>query len=199
MSKSPLATKVAAAIKHGKSIKNASRNRNAEDEQAAIVNARQILASIYGKETHFFDRNGTDLDKNNCIDMDWNGYRVAVRNQPNNFQNYRKDIRLRLETATGNPAEWYKLPKVNPGPDLYVFTYTDGSCGKLLGWHLINVRKLIRVITDPDVLYKEIRSNNTGTMDQTTSFRILDVSIYPQIVCRSSMPDITAIAPLPLL
>ena len=193
-----LLDRLAAARAYSQSrIQNASRNRNHADDDAAIQNARTILAGVYGPERSFTDYNGTALDKYNCIDIEWNRYRVAVRNQPNNFAIWRKDIRLRYETSNGYAGEWSKLQTVNPVPDIYVFTYTDGSAGTLLGWHIINIQKLIKLITDPFVLYKEIGRNNSGIMDQTTAFRVLDVSIYPQIVARSSMSDVTAIAPLP--
>ena len=161
-----------------------SNQRNSTDEKHSIKHARQILSSIYGEETHFFDRTGSDMDFNNCIDIFWKGFRVAVRDN-NNGLTYWNDIRIRAGTVNGERlSEVDKLLTANPLPDLYVFTYTEPVTYKLVGWNLINIRSLITLLSDPKAQYRLLQPRSGGYGE--TPFRIYNLLQHPQIVCASS-------------
>lgn len=172
-----------------------SHQRNAKDELHSINHARHILETIYGPESHYFNRTGSDLDYNNCIDIFWKGFRVAVRDN-NNGLTYWNDIRIRAGTVNGERlSEVEKLLTANPLPDLYVFTYTEPVTFRLVGWNLINVRNLITLLSDQKAEYTffQPRSNGYGE----TPFRIYNLLQHPQIVCGSSFDKIKCSAQLP--
>lgn len=174
-----------------------SYQRNALAESRSIDHARRILSTIYGEETHYFDRRGSDLDYNNCIDIFWKGFRVAVRDN-NNGATYWNDIRIRSGTINGEQrSEVDKLLTASPLPDIYVFTYTEQKTFRLMGWNLVNVRDLVAVLSDPTAEY-QLRQPRCSCYGETP-FRIYNLLKYPQIVCASSFVKIKCSAQIPSL
>lgn len=178
--------------------KSFSINRNKSIDLLSVRYARKALETIYGPESHYFDHNGSSLDLENCIDMDWKGFRVAVRGRPDQFDKYKYDIRIRTATRQGmNKSEWEKLQIVKPRPDIYVFTYANETTE--YGWHMIDVSKLVNGMANNIIKYQQINLYNTSIYDELCSFRVIDVRNHPEMVFASSIDGVVCGASVPKL